>query len=109
MPEQIKGNTQLGALKEHLTQESFGLRGSEKQRYLFFPCSGFKELKQLVPGVAANIVQRKTWCFSTTFLTACVKNRFQLLTYFHSCRSGSTLAIQEHKTARRKTAALPSR
>lgn len=33
MPEQISGNTALQALKEYLTQESFHLRGSERQRY----------------------------------------------------------------------------
>lgn len=65
-PEQISGNTALAGMKEYLTQESFHLRGSERQRYLPpRPSSGFKELKQLVPGQAANIVQRETWCFST--------------------------------------------
>lgn len=35
MPEQINGTVELETLKEHLTQESYRLRGSEKHRYHF--------------------------------------------------------------------------
>lgn len=65
---------ELEAVKEYLTQESFNLCGSERQRYCFFsffPTSGNKEPKQLLPALTAKVVQIQTCCLWRHF--SCIR------------------------------------